>query len=54
MGKNDREVRQCVGGARLSGQLICSGNAGYYIPATHEKVLPPADRMQKLLERLRS
>ena len=113
--KNDREVRQCVGAARLSGQLICSGNAGYYIPATreevreyvnrieaqarsmfailktaravlngdddsffnnaavaegadqvhdqdqerplpatHEKVLPPADRMQKLRERLRS
>lgn len=44
--KSERELRQCVEAARLSGQLICSGNAGYYIPATREEVREYINRIE--------
>ena len=36
--RSAREVRECIAAARLTGQLICSGNTGYYRPATLAEV----------------
>lgn len=44
--KSDRELRQCVEAARLEGQLICSGNAGYYIPANREEIREYINRIE--------
>ena len=41
-----REVRAHIAAARLSGQLICSGNAGYYQPANKAEIKEFVERME--------
>ena len=36
--KNTREVRIHINRARISGQLICSGNTGYYLPENAKEI----------------
>ena len=42
-----RQVRLMVSKARLSGQLICSGREGYYLPANDSEVRAFIDRTEQ-------
>lgn len=41
-----RELRACAQHAIRSGRLVCSGNAGYFVPATPKEALSATTRLR--------
>lgn len=58
LGRNgDRRLRQLANAATESGMLVCTGNAGYWLPATEQEAEETIGRLHsqgiKMLERAR-